>query len=306
MSQASLFVHASPRETFGVVAVEALASGLPVVATDSGGVTEILGAEPARLGALVPANDPEAFAAAIVSTLDRRADFDPVRLRAAVERRFGRQFVAERLLVAYRDALTTRPDAAGDLAIEVGPPSPSVPPQVLVALDRARAAVRLARLPSSLRAGLVVVTAVEPAGVALPTVQRVVEVEIDVHWRVPVATLPGGVPPSVGRLVRLARDPLGTMRRRLGLDAGSERSLGAATASIARVVERLPADATGAVEIIALDGHDYLAVERLVSSGRVRLFPGGLRRLADISLATGLNAAGTHAGAARSGDEENG
>ena len=54
MAGASLFVHPSPRETFGVVAVEALATGMPVVATDSGGVTEILGPEPERLGALVP------------------------------------------------------------------------------------------------------------------------------------------------------------------------------------------------------------------------------------------------------------
>jgi glycosyltransferase involved in cell wall biosynthesis len=304
LSQASLFVHASPRETFGVVAVEALASGLPVVATDSGGVTEILGPEPERLGALVPANDPEAFAAAILSTLDRLADFDPIRLRASVERRFGRQFVAERLLVAYRDALTTRPTSSGSLVIEVGPPASTAAPQVLVALDRARAAVRLARLPATLRDGLVVVTAAEPAGVVLPSVQRVVEVDIDVHWRVPVASLPAGLPPAVGRLVRLARNPVGTIRRRLGLDAGSERSLAAATATITRAVEELPADKGGATEVIALDGHDYLAVQRLVSSGEVRHFPGGLRRLADMSLTTDLDAARAAAGVAAAGADE--
>jgi hypothetical protein len=155
-----------------------------------------------------------------------------------------------------------------------------------VALDRARAAVRLARLPATLRDGLTVVTAVEPAGVTLPSVRRVVEVDIDVHWRVPVASLPAGLPPSVGRLVRLARNPVGTIRRRLGLDAGSERSLAAATAAITRAVSELTAEGGGATDIIALDGHDYLAVERLVSSGEVRLFPGGLRRLADMSLTT--------------------
>jgi hypothetical protein len=104
--------------------------------------------------------------------------------------------------------------------------------------------------------------------------------------------------------VRLARNPVGTIRRRLGLDAGSERSLAAATSAITRAVEELPADAGGVTEVVALDGHDYLAVERLVASGKVRLFPGGLRRLADMSLTTDLDAARTAARVAAAGDEE--
>jgi len=291
MARASLFVHPSPRETFGVVAVEALAAGLPVVATDSGGVTEILGDEPERLGALVPANDPDALAAAIIATLDRAAEFDPAVLRASVERRFGRQFVAERLLVAYRDALATRPAPAAALEIEVGSAGSTVAANVLVALDRPRAAVRLARLPAALRDRLVVVTAIEPAGVTLPTVDRVVELDIDVHWRVPVATLPAGVPAPLARLVRLARNPLGTVRRRLGLDAGSERSLAPATAAIDRLVGQLGAGRDGGMDVIALDGHDHLAVAPLVTTGRIHLFPGGLRRLADASLSTLVDAA---------------
>ncbi|MGZ6329239.1 MAG: glycosyltransferase, partial [Candidatus Limnocylindrales bacterium] len=62
LARATLFVHPSSRETVGIVAVEALATGLPVVAADSGGVTEILGDDPAQLGALVPSGDPEALA----------------------------------------------------------------------------------------------------------------------------------------------------------------------------------------------------------------------------------------------------
>src|SRR5262249_39308405 len=46
MARAGLLVHPSPRETFGIVAAEALASGLPVVATRSGGVDEILAPDP--------------------------------------------------------------------------------------------------------------------------------------------------------------------------------------------------------------------------------------------------------------------
>ncbi len=43
MARAAVFVHPSPTETFGVVAAEALAAGLPVAATPSGGVEEVVG-----------------------------------------------------------------------------------------------------------------------------------------------------------------------------------------------------------------------------------------------------------------------
>ena len=81
MERAAVFVHPSRSETMGIVAVEALATGLPVVAVDSGGVTEILGPDPSALGALVGAQEPEPLAAAILETSARRDQFDPARLR---------------------------------------------------------------------------------------------------------------------------------------------------------------------------------------------------------------------------------
>ena len=106
MARASVFVHASRYETFGVVAAEALAAGLPVVATDSGGVTEILGAEPERLGALVAVDDSLALGNGILETLGRRETFDAATLRASVRSRFGAEVVAERLITLYAEVLS--------------------------------------------------------------------------------------------------------------------------------------------------------------------------------------------------------
>ncbi len=50
-------------ENFPHTVVEALAVGTPVIATDVGGVGEIV--EDGRNGLLVPSGDPEAFAAAL-------------------------------------------------------------------------------------------------------------------------------------------------------------------------------------------------------------------------------------------------
>jgi glycosyltransferase involved in cell wall biosynthesis len=57
-------------EPYGLVVVEALASGSPAVVTDGGGPPEILASSRPGAGRLVPAGDPEALAAAIVTSLD--------------------------------------------------------------------------------------------------------------------------------------------------------------------------------------------------------------------------------------------
>jgi glycosyltransferase involved in cell wall biosynthesis len=64
---ADLMVLASRAETYGMVITEALARGLPVVATDVGGVPEALGsgADGARPGLLVAPDDPAAVGAAL-------------------------------------------------------------------------------------------------------------------------------------------------------------------------------------------------------------------------------------------------
>ena len=64
---ADVLVLASRAETYGMVVTEALARGLPVVATDVGGVAEALGRGTGgtRPGLLVPPDDPDALAAAL-------------------------------------------------------------------------------------------------------------------------------------------------------------------------------------------------------------------------------------------------
>jgi len=85
---ADLLVHASHAETYGMVVTEALAHGLPVVATEVGGLSEALGHGLAgvRPGLLVPPDDPPALGAALARWLDDDGLRRTLR-RAARERR---------------------------------------------------------------------------------------------------------------------------------------------------------------------------------------------------------------------------
>jgi glycosyltransferase involved in cell wall biosynthesis len=85
---ADLVVLASRAETYGMVVSEALARGVPVLATEVGGLPETLGetAQGIRPGLLVPPEDPPALGAALRAWLSDPELRDRLR-RAARERR---------------------------------------------------------------------------------------------------------------------------------------------------------------------------------------------------------------------------
>jgi len=73
LADLDVFVMASTEpEPYGLVAVEALASGVPVVMTDAGGPKEIAAQAVPGAARLVPIGDPDALADGIVATLEAR------------------------------------------------------------------------------------------------------------------------------------------------------------------------------------------------------------------------------------------
>ncbi|PHS70847.1 MAG: hypothetical protein COB22_07765 [Cycloclasticus sp.] len=102
VSASDVFVLSSHYETFGVVVIESLALGVPVIATRCGGPEDIIRKDD---GMLVPVNDIDALAAAMVKMYDERAQFDGAKIRAACHARYSGEVLAERLAQVYADVL---------------------------------------------------------------------------------------------------------------------------------------------------------------------------------------------------------
>lgn len=106
MQSADAFVLASRHETFGVVLIEAMATGLPVIATACGGPEDIIEVE---TGHLVPVEDVAALSRAMdemycnrETWAERRQD---IRLRAM--NRFSPERVGKKLAAFYTSALSS-------------------------------------------------------------------------------------------------------------------------------------------------------------------------------------------------------
>jgi glycosyltransferase involved in cell wall biosynthesis len=99
MLRSHAFVHSSRVETFGVVLIEAMSCGLPIVATRSGGPQEFVKAEH---GYLVDVGDQERLSESLNKMVENYSDFDRVAISKYVNENFSAQGISERLGELYR------------------------------------------------------------------------------------------------------------------------------------------------------------------------------------------------------------
>ncbi len=100
-----LLVVPSRAESLPYIVLEGIAAGLPVIATNVGGIPEIFDLD---AGALLPPNDAEALASAIRKQLDRPDGGEISRLRARVSGLFTVSAMTGGILGAYEQALARR------------------------------------------------------------------------------------------------------------------------------------------------------------------------------------------------------
>ena len=99
------FVLASNYETFGVVLIEALAGGRPVITTDSKGPRDIV---TSHNGLLLTDYTPETFAAAIAQLMQNYNRYNQQEISKQCHQQFSQQTIAGKLTGIYQTAINKR------------------------------------------------------------------------------------------------------------------------------------------------------------------------------------------------------
>ncbi len=103
LQQAFCLALTSNYETFGIVAYEAMACGIPVVATDVADLRDFI--KPFT-GRIVPVGDTRAFAEALSDVLDNPELFDREKMRTEVMQHYGSDAVSGKLAGIYHEMIS--------------------------------------------------------------------------------------------------------------------------------------------------------------------------------------------------------
>jgi glycosyltransferase involved in cell wall biosynthesis len=106
---ASVFVHPSPSEGLGMVLLEAMACGLPAIATDRSGAEDCV--SNGKDGIVIPARRVDALAEAILWCWRHKQDLPAMgaAARRKIEQRFTRALYEERQIALYRSLAGQQP-----------------------------------------------------------------------------------------------------------------------------------------------------------------------------------------------------
>lgn len=102
--EADFFVSSSRVETFGVVLIEAMSCGLPVVATRSGGPEDFVDES---MGLLVEKESVEALCEGMLKMSESYPDYDPAIIRQTIEKRFSADRYKEQMQEIYASLIGT-------------------------------------------------------------------------------------------------------------------------------------------------------------------------------------------------------
>jgi glycosyltransferase involved in cell wall biosynthesis len=102
MSQCQCSVLFSHYETFAIVIPENLSLGIPVIATNTGGIPEVL---PQEFGKLIPPKDENALFEAMIFMMDHHKEYNTESMRNYVEKNYSYDQVGKQFFDLYKSTM---------------------------------------------------------------------------------------------------------------------------------------------------------------------------------------------------------
>ncbi len=102
MQEADVFVSSSQIEPFGVVMIEAMGCGKPILATETDGARDIV---TAQTGRLVPVGNTEALTEGLKYMADHYQDLDREEIRRLCVEQYGAEAVVKKWIAVYSDVI---------------------------------------------------------------------------------------------------------------------------------------------------------------------------------------------------------
>lgn len=103
LQNSDVYVMSSRSETFGVAAIEALACGLPVIATDCGGARDFLSMDN---GLLCPVNDIHKLAEALFTMYKYHGDYNRAKIAEDCQKRFSSEAIGKQLERIFEEVIS--------------------------------------------------------------------------------------------------------------------------------------------------------------------------------------------------------
>jgi len=111
LSEANAFVLASRGETFGVAYIEAMAMGLPVIATRCGGPESFMNE---KCGLMVDVNDVEGLSAAMKEMICNIKSYRPLEIREYVRSRFSEEIIVSQIDKYLNEVIKNKSNSNGN------------------------------------------------------------------------------------------------------------------------------------------------------------------------------------------------
>ena len=105
MASSDCFILTSRRETFGIVYIEAMAKGKPVIATICGGPESFVNESN---GILIPTEDVEATSKAIDYMVENVDKYDNAAIRQYCHNNFSEEAISQKIISVYKEVLEQR------------------------------------------------------------------------------------------------------------------------------------------------------------------------------------------------------